>query len=126
MIPKTVNRINELLLNPKNRLKPSDIAIVTPNIDDYLKFQLEKIKAPVQYLSGSEKLSKNPYIAALLEILKVLNNKNLKISPYVFRGILAKILKADFNSTLKISDSYEVFDDDVIKKSAALLNFVMK
>ena len=113
MISKTVNRINELLLNPKNRLKPSDIAIVTPNIDDYLKFQLEKIKAPVQYLSGSEKLSKNPYIAALLEILKVLNNKNLKISPYVFRGILAKILKADFNSTLKISDSYEVFDDDV-------------
>lgn len=113
MIFETVKRINELLSNPKNRLKPSDIAIVTPNIDDYLKFQLEKIKAPVQYLSGSEKLSKNPYIAALLEILKVLNNKNLKISPYVFRGILAKILGIDFNLVLKISDKYEILDDDV-------------
>ncbi len=120
MITETVRRINELLSDPKNKLKPSDIAIVTPNIDDYLKFQLEKIKAPVQYLSGSEKLSKNPYIAALLEILKVLNNKNLKISPYIFRGILAKILGVDFNLVLKISDNYEVFDSDVFE---CLMNF---
>ncbi len=115
MIAETVKKINTLLSDPKNRLKPSDIAIVTPNIDDYLKFQLEKINAPVQFLSGSEKLSKNPEIAAILEILKVLNNKNLKISPYVFRGILAKILKLDFTLVLKIADDYEVFDSDVFE-----------
>ncbi len=113
MIAEAVRKINTLLSDPKNRLKPSDIAIVTPNIDDYLKFQLEKINAPVQYLSGSEKLSKNPDIAAILEVLKALNNKNLKISPYVFRGILAKILKLDFNLVLKIADDYEVFDNDI-------------
>ena len=60
MIANAVNTINELLNNPLNKLKPSDIAIITPNIDDYLKIQLDKIKAPVQYLSGSEKLCEVP------------------------------------------------------------------
>ena len=115
MTDETVSKINTLLSDPLNKLKPSDIAIVTPNIDDYLKIQLEKIKAPVQYLSGSEKLSKNPFIAALLEILKVLNNKNLKISPYVLRGILAKILSLDFNLVLKIADAYEVSEKGVFE-----------
>ncbi len=113
MIANAVNTINELLNNPLNKLKPSDIAIITPNIDDYLKIQLDKIKAPVQYLSGSEKLSKNPILAGFLEILKALNNKNLKISPYVLRGILASILKLDFNTILKIADEYEVLDNDI-------------
>ena len=113
MISDTVDKINELLNDPLNKLKPSDIAIITPNIDDYLKIQLDKIKAPVQYLSGSEKLSKNPVLKGLLEILKALNNKNLKISPYVLRGILANTLNTDFKTALKITDEYEVFDDDI-------------
>jgi len=111
MVDDAVKKINELLSNPKNRLKPSDIAIVTPNIDDFLKIRLEKIKAPLQYLSGSEKLSKNPALASFLEILKLLNNKNLKISPYILRGILANIVKTDYKDALNIADIYERGDD---------------
>ncbi len=113
MISKTVEKINTLLSDHNLRLNPSDIAIVTPNIDDYLKIQLEKIRAPIQYLSGSEKLSKNPKISAILEILKIINNKNLKISPYTLRGILAEILKTDFDLSLKIADEYEVKEENI-------------
>ncbi len=108
MIDEVIQNINSLLSNPKNRLNPKDIAIVTPNIDNYLKIQLEKINAKVRFISGSEKLSQNPFIGSILEILKLLNNKNLKISPYILRGILANILKLDFNLTLKIADDYEI------------------
>ncbi len=108
MVDKVVDEINNLLSNPKNRLHPSDIAIVTPNIDNYLKMQLDKINFRVNYLSGSEKLAQNPAVNSILETLKILNNKNLKVSPYVLKGIFAKILKLDFNLTLKIADSYEI------------------
>jgi len=108
MIEDVIQKINALLSDPKNKLSPSDIAIITPNIDDYLKIQLDKINYPVKYLSGSEKLSDNPIIGSILEILKLLNNKNLKISPYILRGILAKILKIETNLALKITDSYEI------------------
>ena len=113
MIKKTVDKINILLSDPKNKLKPSDISIVTPNIDDYLKIQLKSIKVPIQYLSGSEKLSKNPVIHALLEILKLINNKNLKISPYILRGTLVKILNIDIDLALKITDNYESSDQSI-------------
>ncbi len=114
MFEYTVSAINSLLSDPKNRLRPSDIAIVTPNIDDYIKIQLKKLNYPVKYLSGSEKLSHNPVIGSILEILKFLNNKNLKISPYTLRGILAKILKTDLNLTLKIADTYEIEGGDIL------------
>lgn len=108
MIDDVIRKINSLLPDPKNKLAPHDIAIVTPNIDNYLKIQLEKINAKVRFISGSEKLSNNPFVGSLLEVLKLLNNKNLKISPYILRGILANILKLDFNLTLKITDDYEI------------------
>ncbi len=114
MLEYTVSEINSLLSDLKNRLQPSDIAIVTPNIDDYLKIRLKKLNYPVKYLSGSEKLSHNPVIGSILEILKFLNNKNLKISPYTLRGILAKILKTDLNLTLKIADAYEIEGGDIL------------
>ncbi len=108
MVDYTIEKINSLLLNSENKLSPSDISIITPNINDYLKIQLEKINAPVKYLSGSEKLAQNPIINSFLEILKLINNKNLRISPYLLRGILAKLLNIDFNLTLKIADDYEI------------------
>lgn len=113
MVEDAINTINALLSDPLNKLKPSDIAIITPNVDDYLKIQLQKLSYPVQYLSGSEKLSKNPVISSILEILKALNTKNLKISPYIFRGILAKILNLDFKDVLKITAKYEESDFDI-------------
>ena len=77
--------------------------------------QFGKLNYPVKFLSGSGKLSHNPVIGSILEILKILNNKNLKISPYILRGILAKILKTDFILTLKITDKYEVDGEDIFK-----------
>ena len=115
MIEDVINQITALLSNPKNRLQPSDISIITPNIDNYLKMQFGKLNYPVKFLSGSGKLSHNPVIGSILEILKILNNKNLKISPYILRGILAKILKTDFILTLKITDKYEVDGEDIFK-----------
>ena len=83
MIEDVINQITALLSNPKNRLQPSDISIITPNIDNYLKMQFGKLNYPVKFLSGSGKLSHNPVIGSILEILKILFYKILKISRYI-------------------------------------------
>lgn len=113
MVKKAVETINLLLADIKKRIKPSDIAIVTPNIDNCLKVLLEKIKAPLNYLSGSEKLTKDPDMAGFMEVLNIINNKNLRISPYTLRGISAKILGLDFKTSIQISSEYDTKDEEI-------------
>ena len=63
MIDKTAVKINELLARKK--VKPQEISIVTPLIDEMLKFTLQESLSnqvnPI-YLSGSEKLIQNKII----------------------------------------------------------------
>lgn len=64
----------------ENGVKPSEIAIITPVIDDMLKFCLKggvNGGINVLFLSGSEKIIQNPLVLSSLTILK-LCDENLK------------------------------------------------
>lgn len=65
MIDLAVNQINALL---KAKVKPHEISIVTPVIDDMLKFSLKqsiKNHTNLLFLSGSEKLIQNPLVLSV-------------------------------------------------------------
>lgn len=55
-------------------IKPSEIAIITPIIDDMLRFCIKDINVNPVYLSGSEKIIQNPIVLASLNILKLCEN----------------------------------------------------
>ena len=75
MLDEALKTIKELL--GKNVL-PSEISIITPVIDDMLKFTLkENLNCNLVYLSGSEKLIQNRLVKSVLTILKL--NTELQI-----------------------------------------------
>ncbi|MEI8129813.1 MAG: hypothetical protein WCG95_09400 [bacterium] len=76
-----------------NGVKPSEITIITPIIDDMLKFSLkENLKtdwANLLFLSGSEKIVQNPIVLAALTILKLCDEKMRNdLSEFDIRAIL--------------------------------------
>lgn len=88
MLDLGLNEIKRLI---NNGVKPSEIAIVTPIIDDMLKFSLRnEINSAVDllFLSGSEKIAQNPIVLAALTILKLCDNeiKN-ELSEFDIRAI---------------------------------------
>ena len=91
MIDLTVQKIKELL--DKNIL-PSEIAVVTPVIDDMLKFTLsENLKnLNIVYLSGSEKLIQNRLVLASLNILKLISEFRNDLTEFDLRVVLSDFL----------------------------------
>ena len=89
MLDVGVSEIKRLL---DNGVKPSDMAIVTPVIDDMLKFSLKESmnsSANVVFLSGSEKIIQNPIVLASLTILKLCDSELKKeLSEFDVRAIL--------------------------------------
>lgn len=68
MIDGAIKQINKLFA--KN-VQPCEISIITPIIDDMLKFSLkENLHCNLLYLSGSEKLIQNKLVKSVLTILK--------------------------------------------------------
>lgn len=70
-----IERIKYLL---KNGVKPSEISVVTPQIDDMLKFCLKEglsTRVNLLFLSGSEKLVQNPIVRGVLSVLKACNKE---------------------------------------------------
>lgn len=92
MIDLAITKVNEL--TAKN-INPSDIAIITPVIDDMLKFSLkENIKnntTPI-FLSGSEKLIQNRLVKATLTILKLNTELKETLSEFDLRVVLADFI----------------------------------
>lgn len=89
-------------------IKASDIAIVTPIIDDMLKFSLkDSFGKNILFLSGSEKIIQNPLVLTSLTILK-LCDKELKkeMSEFDIRAIL-DFLQIPLKHCNKILDSFE-------------------
>lgn len=103
MINSTIEQIQELI---KSGTKPSEIAVVTPLCDDYLRHCFKKIKQNVFFLSGSEKLNQNPTVAAVVEILKIINTPDNYISPFTLKNILCEIIKPDNKELLDIYQGY--------------------
>ncbi|MDD3238303.1 MAG: ATP-dependent helicase [Candidatus Gastranaerophilales bacterium] len=100
--------------------KPSEISIVTPNIDEVLKFSIAEIANELdiefQFLSGNEKLFENSGIKNALALLKLTNpDWNLKIEPIEIRVLFTDILK------IPLKYCYKIFHD--FKENNQLIYF---
>lgn len=89
MLDSGLSEIRKLL---NKGVKPSDISVVTPIIDDMLKFCLKENlsnKTNILLLSGSEKIVQNPIVLACLTILKLCDSDLKKdLSEFEIRAIL--------------------------------------
>ncbi len=108
--------IDDVLANVKNLInngiKPFEIAIVTPNSDDFLKIMLDKSGFNFNFLTKNEKLNQNKLIGYILELLKIINDTNNQdISPYVLKGIFIELLNLDKKETIKIIQEYKLERD---------------
>lgn len=110
MIDDAITQIKYLF---KKNIKPYEISIITPIIDDMLKFSLqENLKCNFLYLSGSEKLIQNRFVKSVLTILKI--HKCIKVSSFDLRVVLSEFLGipikycreilSDFDSTGELTD----------------------
>lgn len=129
MIDEAVKQINSLL---SKNITPDEIAIITPVIDDMLKFSLkENLNTPVVYLSGSEKLIQNRLVKSVLNILKInlgikLNEFDLRVILYDFLGIPVKYCREileNFNTTGEIID-YKFKLDEYTEKFKKFKNIL--
>lgn len=108
MIDLALSKIKELI----NRgVKASEIAIITPIIDDMLKFQIketieENIATPL-YISGSEKLIQNPLITASLKVIMLSSDLKENLTEYDIRGILYNLLRIPIKYTREILTHFE-------------------
>lgn len=96
MINLVTLKIKELL---NNKIKPNEISIVTPIIDDVLKFGLNEQlnrQANILYLSGNEKLIQNKFVLSTITILKLNTKLKDKLSEFDIRPILTDLLKIPF------------------------------
>ncbi|MDD3436235.1 MAG: UvrD-helicase domain-containing protein [Candidatus Gastranaerophilales bacterium] len=107
MLDSGISEIKELI---RKGIKPNEIAVVTPIIDDMLKFCLKKgisENANLLFLSGSEKIIQNPIVLASLTILKLCDEelKN-ELSEFDIRAVL-KFLQIPIRHCRQILDNFE-------------------
>ena len=107
MLDIAINKINELA--GKN-VAPHDIAIVTPIIDEMLKFTLkEKLRKNINpvFLSGSEKLIQNRLVLSVLTILKLNTDLKNKLTEFDLRPVLADFLGIPVKYCKQILENFE-------------------
>lgn len=105
MTDSLINNVNSLL---NKSVKPEDILIVIPENDPFLKLYLNKITAPVNFITGSEKIEDNKTVSALISTMElIIENENHRISSYKLKRLLGQILKIDINAIIKIIQNYE-------------------
>lgn len=88
MLDSGIQQVKKLI---GNGVKPCDISIVTPIIDDMLKFSLkESFNAKnLLFLSGSEKITQNPIVHMALTTLKLCDDELKKdLDSFDIRAIL--------------------------------------
>ncbi len=92
MIDEAIKQINKLFAKNTN---PCEISIITPVIDDMLKFSLkENLHCNLKFLSGSEKLIQNRLVKSILTILKPQKNEfDMRVVLSEFLGIPVKYCK---------------------------------
>lgn len=107
MIDLAIVKINALL---KANVAPCEISIITPVIDEMLKFSLkENIKnhTNLLFLSGSEKLIQNPLVLSTLAILKLNCGMREKLSAFDLRIILSNFLEIPLKYCREILENFE-------------------
>ncbi len=131
MIDLAITKIDTLL---KKNVAPSEISVISPIIDDMLKFSLkENVKADLMFISGNEKLIQNRLVQAALTILKLNSELKNSLSEFDIRVILSEflgipvkycqeILKV-FNET-KMLPEYDFKDNIFNNKYSDLLKLI--
>ena len=106
MIDSVVLKIKDLI---NKGAHPKDIVIISPIVDDMLKFCLkERINdANLLFLSGNEKLIQNPYVYSCLTILKLNTELKNKLTEFDLRIILANILEIPIRHCKNILENFE-------------------
>ena len=104
MIDAGIKKINDLLAKG---ISPAEIAVISPVIDDVLKFSLSQklTTLDLQFISGSEKLADNSLIKSVLNILKL--GINLPINEFELRGILSDFLDIQIKDSKEILKTYK-------------------
>lgn len=103
MIDEAIKQISSLFA--KN-VHPSEISIITPVIDDMLKFSLkENLHCNLVFLSGSEKLIQNRFVKSVLTILKL--NCNMKLNEFDLRVVLSEFLGIPIKYCKDILEKFE-------------------
>lgn len=106
MIEKALQTVKELL---NRKVLPSEIAIISPVIDDMLKFTLkESVSKSVNlmYLSGSEKLIQNRLVLATITVLKLNTELKNSLSEFDIRIILSEFLHIPLKYCSEILSTY--------------------
>ncbi len=106
MAQSVIDKINELI---KNGTKACEISIISPVIDDMLKFTLKnnlKTTNPV-FLTGSEKLIQNRLVLGTITVLKLNTELKNTLSEFDIRVILSEFLKIPVKYCQKILYQFE-------------------
>ena len=106
MVECVVNKINELV---KNGARPCEISIVSPVIDDMLKFTLKNglKKFNLIYLTGNEKLIQNRLVLGAITALKLNTELKNTLGEFDIRVILSEFLKIPIKYCEKILIHFE-------------------
>ena len=134
MCSDVISKINNML---KNGIKPSEISIITPLIDDMLKFTLKENFKNINlfYLTGNEKLIQNRLVLSVITILKLNTDLVKTLSEFDIRVLLSEILNIPlkycedilyaFDKTKKLSE-HKFKDNEYSEKYNNLLKLVEK
>ena len=107
MIDMAVNQIHSLL---KEKVKPSEIAVVTPVIDEMLRFSLKESlnsHTNLMFLSGSEKLIQNPLVLSVLTIMKLNCGMKDRLTSFDLRIIISNFLEIPVKYCREILDTFD-------------------
>ena len=107
MIEDAIKKVNYLL---EQKVLPCEISIISPVIDEMLKFGLkENIKSGsnLLYLSGSEKLIQNRLVRAAILILKMNTELRYSLEEFDLRVILSEFLQIPLKYCENILESFQ-------------------
>lgn len=134
MVEKALEKIIELI---NSGVSPSDICVITPVIDNSLKFSVaEKLNSKninTQYFSGSEKLCSTPLVKMTLTLLNLSLGEMQDI--YKIRSLISDMLKIPVKYCMNIVSMYKqsgelrAFDfgiDEYTKRYKTFLNVLQK
>lgn len=108
MVDAAIKKVKSLL---NKKIKPSEIVIISPVIDDMLKFTLkENFQSSIKlcYLSGSEKLIQNRLVLAAITILKLNTKLKDTLSEFDIRVILSEFLYIPLKYCEEILSAFHV------------------
>lgn len=104
MINACCDKINSLV---NSGVKPAEITVVSPIIDDILKFSVSQALTNInlKFISGSEKLLDDTFIKSVVNIIKM--GTNLPINKFDERSIVSDFLNIPIKNMKSLSGAYK-------------------